>query len=372
MIPSYPNSRYALTSSLLLLGLVLPLSASRIKDITVVEGGRDNQLVGYGLVVGLAGDGDSNLSYTVQSVANALLRFGIEVPPETVQADNVAAVMVTADIGPFAKPGTRLDVTVSSVGDANALQGGILLQTPLLGADNEVYAVAQGAIAIGGFLGGGGGLGGASVQQNHPTVGTISGGAIVERAIRSELIERNALNLILLNPDFASAARMTEAVNRFFPESSLALDSATVNVRVPPAYHGQEVSFIAAVGMIEVMPDVTAKVIINERTGTIVATSNVRISEVAVSHGSLTITIANNLTISQPNPFAEEGATVVAPSTDVEVTEVSGGFQMVEDFPSLERVTSALNALGVSTREMMAILQAMRKAGALQAELILN
>lgn len=349
----------------------IPLSGSRIKDLTVVEGGRDNQLVGYGLVIGLAGDGDSELSYTIQSVANTMERFGIQVDPETIQADNVAAVMITADIGPFSRPGTRLDVTVSSIGDAESLQGGVLLQAPLLGADDRVYAVAQGAIAVGGFIGGTGGPGGATVQQNHPTVGTITGGAIVERPIQTNLVQDDSLNLVLLNPDFTSAARMAEAINEYFPATALPLDSATVNVRVPAKFRAQEVKFIAAVGLIDVMPDVTARVIVNERTGTIVATANVRIATVAVSHGSLTITIARTPRVSQPNPLGE-GDTVETGTTDVTVEEVQGGFQMVEDFPSLERVTSALNALGVSTREMMSILQAMKRAGALQAELVLN
>lgn len=349
------------------------LTASRIKDLTTLEGGRDNQLIGYGLVIGLSGDGDGGLDLTQQSVANSLHRFGIEIDAETLSGSNVAAVMVTADIGPFMKPGARLDVTVSSIGEAESLQGGILLQTPLVGADDVVYAVAQGPVAVGGFLQGVGGAGGSTVQKNHPTVGTISGGAIVERAIPSDLLAGDgSLNLTLHHPDFTTAVRMAEAINTHFEGSALATDSATVNVIVPDEYLPQSVNFIAALGMIEVMPDSTARVVINERTGTIVATANVRVSTVAVSHGALTITIARDLAASQPNALSEQGSTVVLPSSNTNVTEMQGGFQVVEDYPSIERVTQALNALGVSTREMMSILQAMKKAGALQAELILN
>lgn len=355
-----------------LLGDGLPASAARIKDLTVVEGGRDNQLVGYGLVVGLAGKGDSRLSYTVQSVANALQRFGVNVPPNTIKSDNVAAVMITADIPAFVKPGARIDVTISSIGDAKTIQGGILLQTPLLGADEAVYAVAQGAIAVGGFLGGEGGAGGATVQKNHPTVGMISGGAIVEREIAAQLVRDKTVEFLLLNPDFASAARMAEAVNEVFPGTALAKNASSVNVCVPPKYQGYEVNYIASLGAIEVVPDNVARVVINERTGTIIATANVRISTVAVSHGSLTISIASTLGVSQPGPFSRRGETAVVPSTDTTTTEQKGKFAIVDPQPTIQQVASALNALGLTTREMMSIFQSMKKAGALQADLILN
>ncbi len=348
------------------------LEGARIKDLTIVEGGRDNQLVGYGLVIGLAGNGDSSLNYTMQSIANSLQRFGIQVPISSVKADNTAAVMVTADLPPYAKGGSRIDVTVSSMGDADTLQGGVLVQTPLLGADDRVYAVAQGAVSVGGFIGGAGGPGGATVQQNHPTVGSIGGGAIVEREVHSRIVEKGAVNLILINPDFTSAVRVADAINLVYPTSSMAIDSGTVNVKLPEPFLGQEVNFLAAVGSLEVMPDVIARVVINERTGTIVATQNVRISTVAVSHGSLTITVASSLEASQPSPFSETGETVVLPSTETVVSETKGGFKMVEDFPTIERLTTALNALGVSSREMISILQSMKKAGALQAELVVN
>lgn len=351
--------------------LIARADASRIKDLAIIEGARDNQLVGYGLVVGLAKKGDSNLTYTVQSIANALKQFGVNVPSSTIKSGNVAAVMVTADIPAFAKPGTRIDVTVSSIGDAETLQGGVLLQTPLRGADDAVYAVAQGAIAIGGFLAGTGGAGGASVQKNHPTVGLLSSGAIVEREIAAKIVNNNTVSLLLLNPDFASAARVAEAVNNVFPRTALAKDSSTVNVCVPPQYLGYEVNFIASLGAIEAVPDNVARVVINERTGTIIATSNVRISTVAISHGSLTISIASTPSVSQPNAFSG-GQTQTTQSTSTGVTEKKGGFTVVDEFPTIQEVASALNALGLSTRDMMAIFQTMKKAGALQADLVLN
>jgi len=345
--------------------------SARIKDLVIVEGGRDNQLVGYGLVVGLAGKGDSKLSFTVQSIANALQRFGINIPANTIKSDNVAAVMITADIPAFAKPGARIDVTISSIGDAKTLQGGVLLQTPMLGADETVYAVAQGSLAIGGFVGGEGGAGGATVQKNHPTVGIITGGALVEREIPSQIVKNNTVELMLLNADYASAARLSEAVNAVFPGTAIAKNASAVNVAVPEEYRDYEVNFIASLGAIEVIPDTVARVVINERTGTIIATESVRISTVAISHGSLTISIASNLNVSQPEPLSG-GTTVVTPSTETTATEQKGKFKVVDDFPTIQQVASALNALGLTTRDMMSIFQSMKKAGALQAELILN
>lgn len=347
-------------------------SATRIKDLTMVEGGRDNQLVGYGLVVGLAGKGDSQqVSYTIQSIANALQRFGLNVPASSIQSTNVAAVMVTANIPAFAKPGSKLDVTISSIGDAKTIQGGVLLQTPLLGADDSVYAVAQGPLAIGGFLAGNGGAGGATVQKNHPTVGTITGGALVEREIAAQVVTNKQVELLLLNPDYASAARVAEAINEVFPHTALAKDSSTVNICVPEEYTGYEVNFVASLGAIEVVPDNVARVVINERTGTIIATANVRISTVAISHGSLTISVASTQSVSQPNPYSR-GKTQVVQSTDTNVSEQKGGFKVVEELPTIQDVASALNALGLTTQDMMAIFQAMKKAGALQADLVLD
>ncbi len=348
------------------------LHASRVKDITLIEGGRDNQLVGYGIVVGLAGDGDSNATTTLRSVSNILQRYGLTVAATDIKAKNAAAVMITADISAFLKSGTRIDVNVASMGDAKTLQGGVLLQAPLLGADGRVYAVAQGPVAIGGFLGGAGGAGGATVQKNHPTVGTISNGAIVEREIVSTCVRDNQLRLLLQNPDFTSASRMADAINVQWPGIANPIDAATVNVALPPVYRGRDVAFIADLGTIEVQPDTLARVVINERTGTIVATSTVRLSQVAIALGSLTITVSNNMGVSQPNALSQGGQTMAVQSTQTSVNEMKGGFTVLGEPPTIERLAAALNALGVSTREMMAIFQSLKRAGALQAELVIN
>jgi flagellar P-ring protein FlgI len=348
------------------------LHASRLKDLTLVEGGRDNQLVGYGLVIGLAGDGDSNAIATLRSVANVLQRYGITINATDLKAKNVAAVMLTAEIGAFLKSGSRIDVNVASIGDAKSLQGGVLLQTPLLGADGRVYAVAQGPVAIGGFLGGAGGAGGATVQKNHPTVGNISSGAIVEREIPATFVRDNVVRLLLHNPDFTSASRMADAINVKWQSAATAVDAATIAVTLPANYHGRDVAFIADLGQIEASPDTLARIVINERTGTIVATSTVRLSQVAIAHGSLTITVTSNVGVSQPNAFSSGGQTAAVQSTQTSVNETKGGFQVVNEPPNIERLAAALNALGVSTREMMAIFQSLKRSGALQAELIIN
>jgi len=370
--PSF-RFRWRPLAALLLLASAAPLlPAARIKDITAVEGGRDNQLVGYGIVVGLAGDGDSNSNGTLHVVANFLQRYGIGVNIQDLKSKNLAAVMVTADIGPFIKSGARIDVTVASMGDAKSLQGGVLLQTPLLGADGLTYAVSQGPVAIGGFVGGAGGAGGATVQKNHPTVGQISNGAIVERSIPAQFVHDNVLRLLLQNPDFNSAARMADAINQQWPAAATAVDAATIQVRLPASYYGREVPFVADMGTLEVTPDSMARIVINERTGTIVATSTVRISEVAIAHGSITITVTSNVGVSQPNSFNNSGQTTAVQSTQTNVNEQKGGFTVLSEPPTIERLASALNAFGVSPRDMMAIFQTLKRAGALQADLIIN
>ncbi len=346
--------------------------ASRVKDLTLVEGGRDNQLVGYGLVVGLAGDGDSNAAATLRSVANILQRYGLQLNPNDIKAKNAAAVMLTADLGAFLKGGSRIDVNVASMGDAKSLQGGVLLQAPLLGADGRVYAVAQGPVAIGGFLGGSGGAGGATVQKNHPTVGVISSGAIVEREIPATFVHDNTVRLLLHNPDFTSAANLANAINTRWPATAQPIDAATVNVTLPENYRGRDVAFIADLGQVEAVPDTLARIVINERTGTIVATSTVRLSQVAIAHGSLTITVTNQQGVSQPNPFNNSGTTTPVSSTQTAVNEGKGSFIIFNEQPTIERLAAALNALGVSTREMMAIFQTLKRSGALQAELVIN
>ncbi len=360
-----------------LLGLWLGASAFaatgvRVKDVAIVAGARDNQLVGYGLVVGLAGDGDKNMVYTVQSIANMLQRFGVTVPASTLQSKNVAAVMVTASIPAFAKNGARIDVNVSSLGDAKTLQGGVLLQTPLAGADGQVYAVAQGPLSVGGFSAGQGGGGGASVQKNHPTVAQIINGALVEKEIPATIVRDNKVELLLREPDFTSAFRAAQAVNQIFPGSARALDSSTVRVAVPAGLAASPIEFIAQLEAIELVPDTAARIIINERTGTIVANSRIRISNCAVSHGNLTINIASTQDVSQPAPFSQTGTTATTERTDVTANEAKGSLVPIPEAPSVERVASSLNALGVTPRDMIVIFQAMKQAGALQAELIIR
>jgi flagellar P-ring protein FlgI len=345
---------------------------SRIKDLVMVAGVRDNQLSGWGLVVGLAGDGDKDPVYTVQAVANALQRYGITVPASALSSKNVSAVFVTADIKPFLKSGNRIDVTVSAMGDAKSLNGGVLLQTPLLDANGDMYAVAQGPLAVGGFSAGPTGAGGANVQKNHPTVAQISGGAIVEREIPGKLVNNHHIELHLREPDITSAARMAVAINEQFAGSAQAIDPTTVRVLVPEALEARAVDFLARIEAIEMTPDTTARVIINERTGTIVATSKIKISNCAVSHGELTISIASTMDVSQPNPLSKGGTTAITPRTDTQVSEPKGHMITLEEMPTIERVAAGLNAIGVTPRDMMAIFQAMRQAGALQAELIMR
>ena len=356
--------------------LVLPFAASaagvRVRDLVMVAGARDNQLVGYGLVAGLANDGDKDPVYTQQTVANMLRRYGINIPATTLSAKNVAVVMITADIPAFIKSGQRLDVQVASMGDAKSLQGGVLLQAPLFGADNKVYAVAQGPVSVGGFTAGTGGGGGATVTKNHPTTATIIGGALVEKEIPTEIVRDNNVELLLRDPDFTSAARLAAAVNNVFTNSAHAVDSTTVRVQLPEGAQSSPVDFIARLESVEVTPDAPARIIINERTGTIVATANIQISSCAIAQGNITINVASTLDVSQPSPFSNTGTTAVTPRTDTQVTENKSSIVTLPEMPTVEKVASALNTLGATPRDIMAILQAMKQAGALQAELIIK
>ncbi len=362
--------------SLALIGLLAVTLAlhggSRLKDVAVVAGVTDNQLVGYGIVVGINGDGDKNPVYTLQAIANLMQRYGINVPASTLSSKNVAAVIVTAEIPSFKRIGSRIDVTVASMGDAKTLQGGVLIQTPLLGADGQTYATAQGALTIGGISAGTEGPGGASVQKNHPTVGQIVGGAQVVAEIPTEIVRDQHLDLLLREPDFTSTARLAAVINEVFPDSAQAIDTTTVRVRIPDGAESLPADFMARLEAIEVEPDVPARIVINERTGTIVATSHIRISSCAVAHGSLTITVANTLTASQPAPFANAGSTVVTPSTETNVREEKSSMVALPELPTVERVAAALNSLGVTPRDAMAIFQAMKQAGALHAELVIR
>jgi flagellar P-ring protein precursor FlgI len=347
-------------------------NGARVKDIAMVAGVRDNQLTGYGLVVGLAGDGDKNPVQTLQTYANVLQRFGLTVPASTLSSKNVAIVMVTTDIPAFKKAGTRLDVNVASMGDAKSLQGGVLLQTPMYGADGKVYAVAQGALSTGGISGGTDGGGGATVQKNHPTVGLVPDGALVEKEIPAKIVSDHNVELILREPDFTTAARLAEALNQKFTNSAVALDSTSIRIRMPEEFDSAPVDFVSLIESVEVNTDVPARIVINERTGTIVATSRIRIAACAVSHGNLTISIASTLNVSQPNPGSPNGQTVTTPSTDTKVKEEKTGMVVLPEMPTVERVASALNSLGVSPRDMMSMFQAMKEAGALEAELVIR
>jgi flagellar P-ring protein FlgI len=347
-------------------------SGVKLRDLVMISGARDNQLVGYGLVAGLAGDGDKDQTYTKQSVANLLMRYGINIPASTISAKNVAVVMVTADIPPFVKNGARIDVTVASMGDAKSLSGGVLLQTPLVGADGKVYAVAQGPLALGGFSAGEGGAGGATVTKNHPTTAQIVNGALVEREIPTQFVRDHVVELLLRDPSFNSASAMAAAINEVFTNSAHAVDSSTVHVEVPVEAQAVPVDFIARLNLIEVTPDSPARIIINERTGTIVATSAIHISSCAVASGNITINVAQSLDVSQPSPFSRTGTTAITPRTDTRVTETKSSMVPLQEMPTVEKVAAALNALGATPRDMMSIFQAMKQAGALQAELIVR
>lgn len=348
------------------------LYSARIKDLTDVRGSRSNQLYGYGIVTGLNGQGDSRIEYTELGILNALETLGIRADKAD-KSRNIAAVMVTADIGPFAKEGSRMDVTVSSIGNADSLQGGVLLQAPLYGADGKVYSVAQGPVSIGGLSAGNAG---GNVQVNHPTVGIVSNGASVEQEIESKVLSGNSIDLILRSPDSNTAVKIAEAINKYYPSTSIAADGGLVNVKVPLDFRGQTTNFLAAIGSVDVKPDVPARVIINERTGTIVATQNVRISPVAVSSSNITIFLNPTTGVSQPLPFSQ-GATTILPGENAELIEEIGRFETLEELDppgasTVNELASALNKLGLTTREMTSILQSIKNAGALQAELIIN
>ena len=352
------------------LGAIAPtpaMAAARIKDIAKVQGVRENELFGYGLVVGLQGTGDrAQVTFTIQAVVSMLKKLGITVPAERLTLKNVAAVMVTGKLPPFAKMGSTLDVTVSSVGDATNLQGGTLLLTPLQAADGQIYAVGQGQISIGGFNFEGGG--GEKTQKNHPTVGRVPNGAIVEREPSTDFLKSNQLLLVLNNPDFTTALRMAQAVGKSLGTDTRAKDASTVEVRVPDAYLSNPVELIAAVEQVSLVPDMSAKIVVNERTGTIIMGSQVRISTVAVAHGSLSVQIRAEQQVSQPAPFSQ-GQTTVVPKTEVEVHEGKNRFNLVDEAVSIGDLIQALNALGVTPRDIIAILQAIKAAGALQGEL---
>lgn len=364
-------ARAALRAGLACLALGLlaaPAAGIRVKDIADVKGVRDNQLIGYGLVVGLNGSGDKRgTEFTIQSLASVLARMGIGVDAEEIKVKNVAAVMVTATLPPFSRVGSRLDATVSSLGDATSLEGGTLVMTPLHGADGEVYAIAQGALSVGGFAAAGGG--GSSVQKNHPTVGRLAGGATVERELDFAIDGRRVFEIALSEADFTTAIRTARAINAAFDGAvAVAPDPGTVRVSMPDHFVGDVVSFLAAVEAVEVEPDHIARVVLNERTGTVVMGEAVKISTVAVSHGSLSVTISTVNEVSQPLPFSE-GETVEVTNDEVEAVEESARLTVVEGPVTIQELVRGLNAMGVTPRDLISILQAIKASGALAAEL---
>jgi len=357
----------------LVVGLVLFSAASgiasRIKDIAYLEGVRENQLVGYGLVVGLNGTGDSaGTKYTVQALANMMERMGLSVDRSKVKVDNAATVIVTAQLPPFSKPGSSIDVLVSSIGDAESLTGGTLLMTPLKGPDGKVYAVAQGSLIVGGLAFGGKA---AKVQKNHPTVGRIPGGALVEREVAFSLPRGDHLTYRLQDSDFTTVTRMAGAINRkFSDEIAKPRDSGGVNILIPEIYRDSVVDFIAAIENLEVRPDFPAKIVINEKTGTIVMGEDVRLSTVAVSHGNLSLMVSESADVSQPNSFSQ-GQTAAVAQTDMDMMEETGNMVVMPMGVSIGEIARALNAIGASPRDLIAIFQAIKAAGALHAELVI-
>lgn len=356
---------------LLILWSVVQLStadASRIKELAQLEGVRANQLVGYGLVVGLNGTGDSaSTQFTVQSLVNMMERLGVTVDPNTVKVSNVAAVIVTAELPPFSRAGTAIDVSVSSVGDANNLAGGTLLMTPLKAADGKIYAVAQGPLVVGSLAFGGKA---AKVQKNHPTAGRIPDGALVEREVPFTFGQRSELNYRLKDSDFTTVSRMSEAVNQHFGgDIARSLDSGQMQVQVPGEYQDRVVDFVSELELLDVIPDTLARIVVNEKTGTIVMGDKVRISTVAVSHGNLSLVISEQTNVSQPGPLSE-GQTVATPETIVDVAEDKGNLVVLEQGVSIGDVASALNAIGATPRDLIAIFQAIKAAGALYADLV--
>jgi flagellar P-ring protein precursor FlgI len=342
--------------------------AARIKDIAFFKGVRTNQLVGYGLIVGLNGSGDSDQTkFTVQSIVNMLERMGVHVSAKEVKVKNVATVMVTAQLPPFAKAGSKLDILVSSIGDAKSLQGGTLLLTPLKGVDSQIYALAQGPVSVGGFVAGGAAGGG--VQKNHPTVGMIAAGATVEREILYTLSSQKEITISLYRPDFTTVTRMSAAINKEVGmDIAEPIDADAVKVTVPESLSEEVVKFMARLEMVEVRPDVAARVVLNEKTGTVVMGENVRLSRVAIAHGNLSIQIKERKIVSQPLPLAK-GETVVTPESEVAVKEEAEKLLLLEEGASIGEVVKALNAIGVTPRDLIVILQSLRAAGALQADL---
>lgn len=362
----HPARLVSVLLALLVLALPGRAEAVRIKDIATFSGVRDNQLIGYGLVVGLAGTGDKkNSVFTLSSMKNMMDRMGVGVDADALKIKNVASVMVTARMPVSAKPGTRLDVTVSSVGDATSLLGGVLLQTALKGVDGKIYSLAQGPLAVGGFS-----ISGVASRaaQNIPTVGTIPGGAIVERAIPFEFNQQDKLTLNMRMADFSTAQQIAERLNEAMggPFAN-AQDASSVVVNIPPQYRSNLVPLMASVENLEISPDVAAKVVVDEKTGTVVLGRDVRISQAAVAHGNLQIVVRESEQVSQPGPFSA-GQTVVTPGTDINVRVENRRLMMVEG-ATLQELVDGLNAIGASPRDLISILRTLQASGSLHASL---
>lgn len=361
--------RLVLAVALFALGGTSAMALSRVKDLAQIEGVRANQLVGYGIVVGLNGTGDTlnNIPFTKQSLQAMLERLGVNTRGATMRTQNLAAVMVTASLPPFAAQGTRIDVTVSSLGDAKSLQGGTLLVTPLLGADGEVYALAQGSVAIAGFSAEGDA---AKITRGVPTNGRIANGANIEREIAFKLTDARSLRLSLRNPDFTTSKRIASAINDFMgSDTAEPTDPATVTIQIPAKYNGNMIRLITEIEQLKVEPDQTARVVVDERSGIIVMGRDVRVSTVAIAQGNLTVTITEQPQVSQPAPLSN-GRTTVVPRTGVKVDTGDGNkLALVKEGVTLRDLVDGLNALGVGPRDLISILQAIKAAGALQADI---
>ncbi len=344
--------------------------AIRLKDLTNLGGVRDNHLVGYGLVVGLNGTGDgSGTQFTTQSLVSLLERQGLTVDPALVKVKNIAAVIVTAVLPPFARNGSRVDALISSLGDAASLKGGTLLLTPLRAPDGKVYSVAQGPISVGGAFTASGSSG-SSVSKNHPTVGKITNGALIEREVGLDFSKKKELVLALNRPDFVTATRIVQVINRHLGGPvSRAPDAGAILLKVPKKFMGRVVELVANIESLEVEPDVGARVVLDERSGTVVIGENVRISTIAISHGNLSIIIKESQKVSQPSPFSTRGDTAVTPQSEVIVKEEKSKLMILQSGVSITEVTRALNAIGVTPRDLITIFQAIKAAGALQASL---
>ncbi len=343
--------------------------AVRVKDLADIEGVRSNQLIGYGLVVGLNHTGDrvqQNI-YARQTLQNLLERLGISTESAGLKPENIATVLVTANLPPFIRQGSKMDVTVSSIGDAKSLQGGTLILTPLKGIDGQVYAIAQGSVSIGGISAG---TSGNSVEINHPTVGRVPSGATVERVVQSELAANNQLTLVLRNEDFSTAAKLNEVINaKFGAGTAKALDGRNIEVTLPVKFAANHVGFIAELESLSLVPDKIAKIVINERTGTIIMGREVRISAVSISQGGVTVKIGTEYEVYQPAPLSKNGETTVVPSTTVDVKEKKLESIVLPDGATVDEVVRGLRTLGVSARDVISILQAIKTAGAMNADL---